>query len=113
MFSQRSCRKFMYSEMCGCVDISQTFRSIVFPSCLRSSSCRIMDYVTLTTKAQLPFETSGTTCPANLRHIREDLNLLEHRCENLKMSHEVFLLKYRVCFLQHISLTHVRGVAIK
>ena len=39
-----------------------------------------------------------------MRHIPEDLkNLREHRCEYLKMSHEVFLLKYRVCFLLRIQ----------
>jgi hypothetical protein len=57
--------------------------------------------------AMIIFETSGTTCPAKLRHIPAELNFREHRCENLKILNEVFLLKYRVCFLLRISLTHI------
>jgi hypothetical protein len=45
-------------------------------------------------KALQPSETSGNIRQMARRHIPEDLNLQDHRCENVK--YHIFLLKWKI-----------------
>jgi hypothetical protein len=64
-------------------------------------------------KVALPFETSVTIYQSKRRHITQDLNLHEHRCENLRYSitliysHKAYLnLQYRQVSIVAMSDNH-------